>query len=255
MKIMLSIPLAVISALVIFSPLQEGGTTHSAQMVIRLLIVLLSGIVLTNGIRAGRLEVPVLPLGYVALSFVGLALVVTLFSPYSHPSRQWLMMILGYVTLFYLLITLVDRWEHIRTLTFVVVLMGLGEACWAVMQGLVWNIPRPSGTFFNPNFLAGYLAVTWAILLSRALYGYRRVQAFLVPSILPVLWWIGITSALGVVMLAVLLTQSRGGMVVFIVATVFILVARYGWKLAGIGAVVLGLSAVLLPTPIRDRAC
>jgi O-antigen ligase/Flp pilus assembly protein TadD len=253
MRILPSIPLVVISALVIFSPLQEGGTTHSAQMIIRLLIVLWLGIVLAQGIRAGSFSVPLLPVGYIALSFVGLAVLATLFSPYPHPSRQWLLMIVGYVTFFYLLVSFVDRWEHIRTVTMVIVLMGVGEAGWAIMQGLAWNVSRPSGTFFNPNFLAGYLTVTWAILLSYALYGDRRRSSFSTPSVPPVLWWLSLGSALCGVFLAVLLTQSRGGMIVFFVATLFILTVRYGWKLAGGCAVVLVLIGLLIPTSIRDR--
>src|SRR5574340_1650809 len=93
-----------------------------------------------------------------------------------------------------------------------IVLMGLGEAGWAIMQGLAWQVARPSGTFFNPNFLAGYLAVTWAILLSCALYGYRRQSMFFMSSVPAVIWWFGLGSALCGVLFAVLLTQSRGGM-------------------------------------------
>ena len=253
MRILPFIPLIVISALIIFSPLQEGGTTHPAQMIIRLLIVLWLGVVLANGIQTGSLKVPVLPIGYVALSFVGLAVLATLFSPYAHPSRQWLLMITGYVMLFYLLVSFVDRWEHVRTVAVVIVLMGVCEALWAIMQGLVWNVARPSGTFFNPNFLAGYLTVTWAILLSYALYEHRQRSSFSVPSMPLVLWWLGVGSALCGVLLAVLLTQSRGGMVVFIVATAFILTVRYGWKLAGFCGVLLVLIGLLVPSPIRER--
>ena len=253
MNILPSIPLVVISALVIFSPLQEGGTTHSSQMIIRLLIVLWLGIVLAQGIRVGSFNVPMLSVGYIALSFVGLALVATLFSPYPHPSRQWLLMIVGYVTFFYLLVTFVDRWEHVRTLTVVIVLMGIGEAGWAILQGLAWNVVRPTGTFFNPNFLAGYLTVTWAILLSVAIYGYRQVPACSRRWMSPVLWWLGLSTALGGLFLAVLLTQSRGGMVVFVVGSVFVLTARYGWKLAGSCAAVVVLLGLFVPTPIRDR--
>lgn len=253
MRILPSISLVVISALVIFSPLQEGGSTHSAQMIIRLLIVLWLGAVLANGVQAGKLKIPVLPVEYAALSFVGLAVLATLFSPYAHPSWQWLLMIMGYVLLFYLLVSFVDRWEHVRTVAVVIVLTGVGEAGWAIMQGMVWNVARPSGTFFNPNFLAGYLTVTWAILLSCALYGYRRWSSFSVPAMPPVLWWLGLGSALGGVLLAILLTQSRGGMVVFFVATAFILTARYGWKLAGICGMLFILIGLIVPTPIRER--
>lgn len=253
MNMLSPISLLLVSALVIFSPLQEGGTTHPAQMIIRLLIVTWLGIVLAAGIRAGRLAIPVLTMRYVVLAFVGLALAATILSPYAHPSRQWLIVIAGYVTLFYLLVSFVDRWEHIRGLTVVIVLMGVGEAGWAIMQGLAWNVLRPSGTFFNPNFLAGYLTVTWTILLSVAIYGYRQVPASSRSWMFPVLWWIGLGAALGALFLAVLWTQSRGGMIVFLVGTVFVLTARYGWKLAGSCAAVIVLLGLFVPTPIRDR--
>ncbi len=253
MQTLPSIPLIVISALVIFSPLQEGGTTHPAQMIIRLLILTWLGIVLAASIRARRLAVPVLAMRYVVLAFVGLAVVTTLFSPYAHPSRQWLIMIVGYATLFYLLVSFIDRWEHIHTLTIMIVLMGIGEAGWAIVQRFAWNVIRPSGTFFNPNFLAGYLAVSWVIVLSYAIYGHRKQATLSWPSLPPVLWWFSVGSALGSLLFAVVLTQSRGGIIVVLVATVFVLTARYGWKLAGSCAVVLLLVGLLFPTPLRER--
>ena len=253
MNILPSISLLVISALVLFSLLQEGGTTHPAQMIIRLLIVTWLGIVLAAGIRAKRLAVPVLTMRYVVLAFVGLALVATIFSPYAHPSRQWLIVIVGYAALFYLLVSFAERWEHIRRLSVVIVLMGVGEAGWAIMQGLAWNVLRPAGTFFNPNFLAGYLTVAWTILFSVAIYGYRQVPACSRRWMSPVLWWMGLGTALGGMFLAVLLTQSRGGMVVFLAGSIFVLTVRYRWKLAGGCVAVVVLLGLVVPTPIRDR--
>jgi tetratricopeptide (TPR) repeat protein len=194
-----------------------------------------------------------LPIGYIALSFVGLAVAATVLSPYPHPSRQWLLTIAGYVLLFYLLVSFIERWDHIRTVTIMIVLVGVGEASLALVQGFAWNSIRPNGTFFNPNFLAGYLTVTWAILLSCALHGYRNDVLFSTPSAPPALWWFGLVSALSAILVAVVLTQSRGGMVIVFVATVCILTARYGWKLAGGCALTLVVSSLLIPTPLRDR--
>lgn len=254
MNTLSSIPLVVIGALVIFSPLQEGGTTHVAQMIIRLVILAWAGGALALSIRNGRLAVPVvLWVSYVVAAFLALALIATIFSPYAHPSRQWLLMIIGYATFFYLLVSFVDRWEHVHRLTVMIVLMGVGEAALAIFQGLAWNVVRPAGTFFNPNFLAGYLAVSWAILLSVAVYGYRGKAAWSRPSLPPMLWWFSIAASLCGLFLAVLLTQSRGGMIVVLVASVFILSARYGWKLAGSGLVCLVVAGLLLPTPLRER--
>ncbi len=246
-------PLAVISALVIFSPLQEGGTTHPAQMIIRLLIVAWLGGALMEGIRAGRLVIPKLGTRYVLLAFLGLGGASTILSPYVHQSRQWLLMITGYAILFYLVISFVDRWERVRTLTMIIVLMALGEAVWTIWQGVVWNVVRPSGTFFNPNFLASYLAVSWAILLSMAVYGDRKRALCFRPSASPALWWVGMGSALGILLAAIILTQSRGGMVAWLAATVCILTARYGWKVAGTGVAMLLLAGLLFPSPIKER--
>lgn len=253
MRVLSSFPLMVIGSLIIFSPLQEGGTTHSSQMIIRLLILLWVGITMAQGIRSGSFTVPMLPVGYIAMSFVGLAVAATWLSPYPHPSRQWLLMIVGYVALFYLLVSFIDRWDHIRTVTVVIVLVGVAEASLALVQGFAWNAIRPSGTFFNPNFLAGYLAVAWAILLSCALHGYRENALFSAPSMPSALWWFGLGSALGAILVAVVLTQSRGGMIIVFIATVFILTVRYGLKLAGTCALLFAVISLLIPTPIRDR--
>ena len=246
-------PLLVISAIVIFSPLQEGGTTHVAQMIIRLLIVAWLGGALMEGIRAGRLVIPKLGARYIVLVFLGLAVAATIFSPYAHQSRQWLLMIMGYAILFYLLVSFVDGWERIRRLTLITLLMALGESLWTIWQGVVWSAVRPSGTFFNPNFLAGYLTVSWAILLSIAVYGYRKNALWFRPSLSPALWWTGVGSALGILLMAITLTQSRGGMVAWLGATVCILTARYGWKVAGTGAAMLLLVGLLAPSPLKDR--
>ncbi|MCW5797468.1 MAG: O-antigen ligase family protein [Nitrospira sp.] len=253
MNIRSFIPLIVISTLVIFSPLQEGGTTHVAQMIIRLVILAWVGGAMVWSIHHARLKVPIVSIRYAVLAFLGLAAVATIFSPYAHPSRQWLFMIIGYALFFYLLVASVDQWEHVHVLAVVIVMMGVGEAVLAILQSLAWNVVRPSGTFFNPNFLAGYLAVSWAILLSGAVHGYRRRAAWSFRRLPPALWWAGILASLCSVLLAVILTQSRGGMIVLLVSTAFILTVRYGWKLAGSCLVLLVLAGLLVPTPLRER--
>jgi O-antigen ligase/Tfp pilus assembly protein PilF len=207
-----------------------------------------------EGIRAGRLVVPRLVSRYVLLSFLGLAVAATVFSPYVHQSRQWLLMITGYAILFYLLVSFVNRWEQVRTIALIIVGMGVGEAAWTIVQGMVLNVARPSGTFFNPNFLAGYLTVSWAIVFSIAVYGDRKHTLLFLPSRSAVSWWGGVSAALGILLIAMILTQSRGGMVAWFAATVCILTARYGWKAAGAGAAGLLLAVILLPTPLKERA-
>ena len=256
MRALPTIPIALIGALIIFAPLHEGGTSHTATMVIRLLILFLLGTFLAIGISRGQLELPVLPLRHVMVVFVGLAALATLISPYAHPSRQWFLVLTSYVVLLCLLVSFVQKWEHIYIFAAVIVCVGIGEALWAVFQEIQWKIPRPSGTFFNPNFLAGYLAVSWAMLLSSLVYRYR------IPSMSSILTirvkgqavrLIGVLGALATVLTAVLLTQSRAGILVCLVSTLFVLTVRFGFKVAGGCGVLLVVAALLIPTPIRER--
>jgi tetratricopeptide (TPR) repeat protein len=228
-----------------------------ATMVIRLLILFLLGAFLAIGILRGQLELPILPNRYVMLAFVGLAAIATLMSPYSHPSQQWFLVLMSYVVFFYLLVSFVREWEHIYILATVIVCVGIGEAVWAIVQGIVWNVPRPSGTFFNSNFLAGYLAVSWAILLSSLVYRHR------IPSISSLattrvkgetVWRMGILLALAIILTAVLFTQSRAGILVCLVATIFVLTVRFGFKIGGACGGLLMVAVLLVPTPARERA-
>jgi O-antigen ligase/Tfp pilus assembly protein PilF len=252
MRRLLSAPLLLISALAIFAPLHEGGTTHLAVMIIRLLILALLVVFMAEGIRSGRIQIPVLPIGYAVVAFLALASLATLISPYSHPGRQWLLILAGYVAFLYLLVSFVSEWDHVRALASVIVFMGIGEAVWTIVQGAVWRMSRPSGTFFNPNFLAGYLTVTWSLLLSHLLYRRRRMSVS-VGFIGQVLGLVGSLSALTVLLAAAILTQSRGGILALFVATVCVLAVRFGLKAAGACGVLLVLVGLILPTPVRER--
>ena len=244
----------LISALLIFAPLQEGGTTHFAVMIIRLLILSLLGVYLINGVRVRRLEVPIHPIGLAAMTFISLAVLATLLSPYQHTSLQWLLVLGSYVVLLYLLVCFTTGWDQIYALVTVAVFVGLGEAVWTIAEGLVWQVPRPSGSFFNPNFLAGYLVIAWSILLSSLIH--RRGQSFTLvhSSKKHALWGLGALGALAVILIAILLTESRGGFFALFVATLFIMTMRLGWRVAAGCGTLLIILVLVVPNPIRARA-
>ena len=117
--------LLLLSGLLIFSPLLEGGTTHLAVMIIRLTVLLMLGIYVARGIRNGALTVPSLRIGPAVLAYLGLAAFSTAISPYTHQSLQWLVVLLGYAALLYLLVCFIEGWDHIARLLAVLVGMGL----------------------------------------------------------------------------------------------------------------------------------
>ncbi|MEC4668867.1 MAG: O-antigen ligase family protein [Nitrospirota bacterium] len=247
--------LLILIGLVIFAPLLQGGTTHLAVMIIRLMILLLLSFYLAREIRAGVLTCPPFRIGPAVLAFLGLAGVLTAASPYTNQSLQWLVVLLSYAGLLYLLVSFFTEWDHVRNVLLVLVGMMLLEAGWALVQVGWFEATRPSGTFFNPNFLAGYLAVGWTLVLSYLCYvspkqfrwrpvGVNRL-IHLPGLILPVV-------ALGVLLVAIVWTGSRGGLLATLAGTALILGVRFGRK--GIGVLVLlVLIGVLLPSPLRDR--
>jgi O-antigen ligase len=240
-----SVPAQVIitCALLIFSPLLEGGTTHLAVMVIRLVIILLLGFHLWDGIQRGVIPRSLLGLGPAVLAYLTLAIISTTRSPYTNQSLQWLLVLLTYAGLLYLLVSLLREWDHAAKLLWVVLSVGLLEAGWAVTQWWIGSL-RPTGTFFNPNFLAGYLAAVAALLLGHLCYARWKWAGLA--------WWSGLGMSTLALLGAIVLTGSRGGMLAWIGGTAFVIAVRFGRKAVGL-LLLAALLGLAVPHPLRER--
>src|SRR5262249_58074640 len=64
-----------------------------------------------------------------------------------------------------LIVFFVSRWEHVAILLGIVVSLGGAETVLTVIETRQGDV-RPTGTFFNPNFLAGYMVAAWTLTLS-----------------------------------------------------------------------------------------
>ena len=259
----------LLTLLVVFSPTLEGGTTHVAVMIIRLMILILAGFCLCIGLRQGAMMRPRLVLDRPVVTFIGLAFLSMMLSSNRHQSRQWFMVVSLYALLLYLIVFFVDRWKYVMWLLGVVTAMGLGESVLALVQYSVFGILRPGGTFFNPNFLAGYLAAIFILLLGFGVYATRRPQhnaerttrhlhcandfgvliaAYRMSSRWIVLWG-GILTLL---LAGVVVTGSRGGLLSLVAGATFVLIARY--RLRGfvlLALVVVGL--LFIRNPLQSR--
>ncbi|MGH2621015.1 MAG: O-antigen ligase family protein, partial [Anaerolineales bacterium] len=224
-------------------------------MIIRLTVLLMLGIYVARGIRNGALTVPSLPISPAVLAYLGLAVFSTAISPYTHQSLQWLVVLLGYAALLYLLVCFIEGWDHIAKLLAVLVGMGLFETGWALVQGGWFAATRPTGTFFNPNFLAGYLAAVWAIVLGSLCYvrlGWNRARRAnrvhptdLIRVVVPI-------AILALLLSAIVWTASRGGILALVAGTMLVLSLRFGLK--GLSLIALPLLVgLLVPNPLRDR--
>jgi tetratricopeptide (TPR) repeat protein len=245
--------LFVLAGMLVFAPLVEGGTTHVAMMVIRFLILLLFAVFVYGAIQARRISLFPIAITPPVLSFLALAFLSCMLSSYPNQSFQWLRILLGYAALLYLFVFLVDEWNHIVKLTLVMVGMAVLEASCALVQ-LSNDGGRPTGTFFNPNFLAGYLVAagtiawgyfcfTWKNQYGSFRRGERRNHK------------IASLAALGVFLLllvAIVQTGSRAGIVALWIGMSGVLVARFGRK-SLLGMLLLIALAAMIPNPVHDR--
>lgn len=261
--------LYLLAALLIFSPLLEGGTTHIAVMTIRLIILTTASICILALFREEAPRRPRMAIDAPVLAFLSWSFISTILSPTAHQSRQWLVVLCLYALMLYLVVFLVRRWKDVIWLISVVVLMGIGESTWALIQYSNFDVPRPSGTFFNPNFLAGYLAAVFVLVLSLGIHAgfrsrpYRKRPADhlgLIETIAAVAhpyratagWFVVWGGIVAILFAGVIVTGSRGGLVALVIGTMFVIGLRY--RLRGVGLLIIAIGGLLIiPNPARSR--
>lgn len=148
--------------------------------------------------------------------------------------------IVGYAILFYTTVLSVDSSKQRKRLIYAIILMGLLEASFAIGQYFYSGLGRVSGTFNNPNLFAGYLVAISVLVTSLIVFGDNRMQRLLLgASLLPMI-------------IAILLSSSRGGGLSLVVGLSFVLWRRYRkWAFYAITALI--LSFIVVPNPLYKR--
>jgi O-antigen ligase len=243
----------VIASLFLFSPLLEGGETHTATMIIRLIILAVAIIYLTKAVRGKEWRIPRLACGLPVALFLLTATMSTIVSPYTNQSMQWLMVYASYAGLLYLLAAFFEQWEDVAAIRSIILGMAAIQAFIACIQVRQGYPARASGTFFNPNYLAGYLATASVLLVAAILYADRWTSDRGMWNFRPPTRRTVISLCLLALFLAGLLqTGSRGGALSLVLGTGFVFALRYRrFGLIGLSLLV-GL-AWFIPNPLRER--
>ncbi len=261
--------LVLLISLLIFAPLLEGGTTHLAVMIIRLAVLLLATVHLVQGIGQGFFLWIPLRINQPVLCYLALALLSAGLSPYKHQTVQWVVVLFTYAVLLYLIVFFVTEWDHVVKLLAVVVGIGIMEAALALIQSGWLSALRPTGTFFNPNFLAGYLAAVVTVIVG--VLCYARVGVPWVDraenlrkgilcasrparyiSRAPLTEILASIAALCLLLSAILWTGSRGAVLGLLVGVSLATGVRFGRR----GLVVLLMivaTGLVIPNPLRTR--
>ncbi len=175
------------------------------------------------------------------IAFLAVCIVSYLVSDYRYSSQIELVRVVLYAGLLYAVVGSLDV-KGLTGLLQWVVLIGVVESVWCLVQFYFLSAIRGKGTFFSPNLTATYLVGCIAVCVGHGLAGRDR-------SSFRWLWALAGAMSLW----AVATTGSRSALLSLAVLLGAMLgLRRTGrrWLLAGAGILVL---LVLVPNPVRDR--
>jgi len=191
-----------------------------------------------------------------------LSILSTIFSLYKPASLSALILLLNYITIYYIIIHTIRTRSHVRQLVYVIIgiavflsVFGFFKASgnnpfsWWDYKDINQDINRLSSTYGNPNHLAGYMEMALPMLLGLFLIGLRGITLF-------------VMICLAVLLLATLIhCLSRGGWSGALGGLFFmglaLLIDRQSEKnkllLAMVGGFVMVFFVVLSSTPVVER--
>jgi len=240
----LSAAAVLLGSLIIFSPLIDGGTTHTPVLIMRLLLLGAFTVWAIHQMRSGAIALTrsqLFPIVFLFLGWAGLSL---WWAPYKNPSVQWFISLLMYAVLFGVVLQGIRTSRQIWQVVMVLVGMGLYEGILGIVQYVWLGEPRAKGTFFNPNFFATYevalLSIVLGLLSVIPARELKRWQGALLLSILAIMFC------------AFVVAQSRGALLALITAATFIGCYRFG-KIALVILVVGVIVGAVIPNPLKQR--
>lgn len=225
---------------IFFVSLIYGGTTQFPLFLVRCGIILLGLLVLCkNEIFLPRgLTVPI----FLFFLYALIAALTTFFSSAPWPAMQWSLNI-ALCLLFFVGALQAVRRGAIEVTSFSTLFLFLIclELAVQIVQKVWFNVPRPSGTFYNPNFLAEFYSISACLFLARGIVGDEREggeRLFLIPALLAVS--------------GIIITGSRGGAISFLLGALLIFIVAFRAK-GALCALVLALALALTPNQISNR--
>lgn len=234
----------LVAALLLVSPLVQGGTPRLPTLVVELGICALFLCWAVSWRRSPQRDVRLNSLDALLGFFLFWVLFSMFFAPYYHAAEAAALSVAGYLALY---------WYLAGNPSFAGLSLALGAVrVQAAFQALlvlgagIGGRHRPAGTFFNPNFLAGFLAVALLLAIGGLLFRQpgegRRPPLRVALSVLE-----------GALLLAALLvTGSRGGVLALAAGLVVLLVLRSS-RAAVAGVAAAALALFLIPNPFLQR--
>lgn len=233
------------AALLLLPPLVQGGTPRLPTFVVDLGILSLVVYWASTWARSPRRELRLNALDALLGFLVFWSLFSTLYAPYYHPAEGAFISIACYVAL-YAYLSFNPSFSGLSLALGAVRAQAVFQSLLVLGQAVFLHADRPAGTFYNPNFLAGFLAAALVLVVGGQVFpppgSERHRAARLVPAV-----------GEGTLVFAALLsTGSRGGALALL-AGMLLLLALRSWKVAT-GVLLAAFIALLaIPNPLFQR--
>ena len=249
-------------ALLIFTPLARGSVQDWAVTTIHLITLIALTAFLIEKTLTGEWQWIKTPLDKPIIILLILLILSTIFSLHRPTSFWSMVLLLNYLTIFYLTIHTVQTRSQTKQLVYLIIGIALFLAVFGLFKKFGVN-PFPwwdytdinyppdwlSATFGNHNHLAGYLAMAIPLILGLFLTGFKGGRLF----IMIYLTFLLIT--------ALILSLSRGGWASFLVSLAFmcfaLITSKYFKRKRFLIALIVGFLSVafivLASTPVVER--
>ena len=213
-------------ALLIFTPLARGSVQGWAMSIINLVTLIALTVLLLEKTLTWEWQWIKTPLDKPIICLLVLCLLSSIFSLHKNASLWAFILLLNYITIYYLVIYTVNTRSQLRQLIYVIV----GLATFLAIFGLIkkfGNNPFPwwdyeynrnivTGTYGNPNHFAGYMEMAIPLILGLLLTGFRGGKLVLLLYLVPI------------TVIALILSLSRGGWIGTTIGLAFMGVALLG---------------------------
>jgi O-antigen ligase len=249
-------------SLLIFTPMMRGSVQLWAVSLVEIItLIALTLFLIHNCLTRDwkwiktSLDIPILCLLF--LSFLS-----TIFSIHRSTSLWAMVLLINYLTVFYLTIHLIKTRSDLRTLIYIIIgvatflavfglfkRFGMNPFPWWDYGELKYSPDFLSATYGNHNHLAGYMEMAIPICLGLFLLGYIRGKLFLIFYLTIILFS------------ALILTLSRGGWIGMLCGLIFmstaLLTSKYFKRkkllVTAIGGFFILALVILASTPVVER--
>lgn len=202
--------IALVLAILVFGPLATGAVRTLEFLVIQ---GLTAGVIVLWTLRLWlkpRPQFLMPPMGWAVLAFTGYAVARYFTADIEYIARLELIRVLIYCFLFFAIVNNLHRQETVNLLGYTLIFLAMGIAFYACYQfftgdNRVWHFESPgyrgrgTGTYINPNHLAGFLEMLLPLAIAYTIAGRMKpvLRIFLGYSALVILAGIGVSLSRG----------------------------------------------------------